>query len=369
MRPQQAQPGPSRPAARRVARGVRATINRAACPPKPMPLARRPFLTLPLALAGPIACGARSAPKRPAVAVSIFPIYDLTRRVAGDRLETVLLLPPGRSEHGYDPTPAEMARVSGAKLTVEVGLGLDDWVGAMVRRAAGREVTSLRIGPKASPRPIVAEAVGAEAAEHGHDDHDEDEKHEKGEKHDKHDKGEKHGEHAHERGGLDPHVWLDPQRMRDATSSIVEALTALDPEGAEGFRARGEALRGALATLDAEIGARAKRWARRVIVTFHGSMGYYAERYGLKVAAVIEPFPGREPTAKYVKEVLAAIAASKPAALFSEPQLDRRPAQALADEAKLPLFELDPVGGGPNVDSYEKLLRHDTDVLDRALGT
>ncbi|HEU4406212.1 MAG TPA: metal ABC transporter substrate-binding protein [Polyangiaceae bacterium] len=336
-----------------------------------MRLSRRPFLTLPLLIGGPAACGSKSAPKQPAVAASIFPVYDLTRRVAGDRVETVLLLPPGRSEHGYDPTPAEMARVSGAKLTVEVGLGLDDWVGAMVRRAAGREVASLRLGPKASPRPITTEAVGEEAAEHGHDEHEKGERHgehEKGERHGEHEKGERRGEHAHERGGLDPHVWLDPVRMRDATPAIVESLSTLDPEGAQGYRARGEALREALSALDAEIGARAKRWARRVIVTFHGSMGYYAERYGLKVAAVIEPFPGREPTAKYVKEVLAAIAASKPAALFSEPQLDRRPAQAIADEAKLPLFELDPVGGGPNVDSYEKLLRHDTDMLERALG-
>ncbi|HEU4538586.1 MAG TPA: metal ABC transporter substrate-binding protein, partial [Polyangiaceae bacterium] len=199
--------------------------------------------------------------------------------------------------------------------------------------------------------------------------------HDKGEKrggHDEHEKGERPGkggghEHGHEKGGLDPHVWLDPVRMRDVTPALVEAFSSLDPGGAEGYRARGEELRAALAALDAEIGARAKAWARRVIVTFHGSMGYYAERYGLKVAAVIEPFPGREPTPKYVKEVLAAIAQSKPAALFSEPQLDRRPAQAVADEAKLPLFELDPVGGGAGVESYEKLLRHDTDVLERAL--
>ena len=40
----------------------------------------------------------------PVVAVSIFPIYDLARQVAGDRLDVVLVLPPGRSEHGFEPT-------------------------------------------------------------------------------------------------------------------------------------------------------------------------------------------------------------------------------------------------------------------------
>ena len=96
-------------------------------------------------------------------------------------------------------------------------------------------------------------------------------------------------------------------------------------------------------------------------------MGYFAERYGLQIAAVIEPFPGKEPTARYVKDVLSAIEKSKAAALFSEPQLDRRPAQVIADQAKSPLFELDPIGGGAGAETYEKLLQKNADVLDKAL--
>jgi ABC-type Zn uptake system ZnuABC Zn-binding protein ZnuA len=119
--------------------------------------------------------------------------------------------------------------------------------------------------------------------------------------------------------------------------------------------------------LHAGLEARAKGWQKRTIITFHGSMGYFAERYGIKIAAVIEPFPGKEPTARYVKEVLDAIDKTKPAALFSEPQLDRRPAQVIADQGKIPLFELDPVGGGPGAETYEALLQKNADVLDKAL--
>jgi ABC-type Zn uptake system ZnuABC Zn-binding protein ZnuA len=54
-------------------------------------------------------------------------------------------------------------------------------------------------------------------------------------------------------------------------------------------------------------------------------------------------------------------------ALFSEPQLDRRAARAIAGEAGLPLYEIDPVGGSPGVDTYEKVLEQVTDVLDKAL--
>lgn len=294
-----------------------------------------------LALCGALlGCGGKSGGSgKPRVAVSIFPVWDIAKRVAGDRLDVVLVLPPGRSEHDYDPTPKEMARIAEAKLALAVGLELDGWVEKIVQGAAGGGVKIVHIGPKVDPLPVELEEVGAE--------------HE--------------GEEHHEHGDLDPHFWLDPVRTQKAVDVIVAAFSELDPAGADGYRARGEEVKQSLAALHAQIDGRAKGWSKKVIVTFHGSMGYYARRYGLTIAAVIEPFPGKEPTAKYMQEVLAAIKSSGAAALFSEPQLDKGPAQAIAKEAGVPLHELDPVGGTEGVESYEKLLTHNTDVLETAL--
>jgi hypothetical protein len=57
------------------------------------------LLLLPLLGLGAAGCDRKPAASRPKVAVSIFPLYDVTRRIAGDRLDVVLVLPPGRSEH------------------------------------------------------------------------------------------------------------------------------------------------------------------------------------------------------------------------------------------------------------------------------
>src|SRR6478735_2226354 len=102
---------------------------------------------------------------KPRVAVSIFPLYDVARRVAGDRLDMVLVLPPGRSEHSYDPTPREMARVADSRLAISVGLGMDEWLTRIVQGAAGSNVTMLEIGPRLDPRPTPLGAVGEEAAD------------------------------------------------------------------------------------------------------------------------------------------------------------------------------------------------------------
>lgn len=304
---------------------------------------------------GLVGCGGRKGSGKPLVAVSIFPLFDLARRVAGERLAIELVLPPGRSEHSYDPTPKEVARFAKAKLAVSVGLGLDEWLERLVKGATGG-VEVVRLGPKVGPRrfsaPEVGHTEGAHGAHegHGHEGHGE------------------HGHGGHGHGAEDPHFWLDPVRTQAALGALVEAFTKLDPEGKGGFEANAATLRDKLAALHGALEGRSKGWKRRTIVTFHGSMGYFAERYGLTVAAIIEPFPGKEPTAKYVAEVLAAIEKTKPAALFSEPQLDKRPAEVVAREGKLPLFELDPIGGTAGADTYEALLEKNAAVLDRALS-
>jgi zinc transport system substrate-binding protein len=304
--------------------------------------------------AGLAGCGSRKGAGKPLVAVSIFPLFDLARRVAGERLAVELVLPPGRSEHSYDPTPKEVARFAKAKLAVSVGLGLDEWLERLVKGATGG-VEVVRVGPKVGPRKYSAPEVGHAAHEPkqgGHEGHGH----------------EGHGHEGHGHGSEDPHFWLDPVRTQLAITALAEAFAKLEPEGKSTFDANAATLRDKLAALHTSLDGRSKGWKRRTIVTFHGSMGYFAERYGLTVAAIIEPFPGKEPTAKYVAEVLSAIEQAKPAALFSEPQLDKRPAELVAREGKLPLFELDPIGGTAGADTYETLLEKNAAVLDAALS-
>ncbi|MCZ7679632.1 MAG: metal ABC transporter substrate-binding protein [Sandaracinaceae bacterium] len=226
-----------------------------------MPPMRHVCAALLLAVLASCDGGRPAEGEKPKVAVSIFPIYDVARRVAGDRLDVVLVLPPGRSEHGYDPTPREMARVSGARLGVVVGLEMDPWAERIIRSAAGEGVEMLRLGPELDPRRHSAPEVGVDVVAHARAHHDEDEEgeehegehHEEGEEHQgehheegeegeehegEHHEGEEHegeeheGEghdehgHGHRHGAFDPHFWLDPVRMQRAVAQLVSAYCA-----------------------------------------------------------------------------------------------------------------------------------------------
>lgn len=295
-------------------------------------------------------CGKGTAEReRMTVTVSIFPIYDLVRRVAGNDADVILLLPPGRNEHSFDPTPRDIEAASRAKVAVMVGLGLDPWMEKLMTDAAP-SARILKVGDRVPTLTIKDESIGdeeadkARAATAGKEEHEE-----------------------HDKGAPDPHVWLDPERARLIVRAIAEELGRADSAHAIAYRQRATVVDESLAALDKEVETRTKALGTRGFVTFHGSFQYFAERYKLDILAVIEPYPGAQPSGAYVNQVLAVIKSRKVPALFSEPQLDPRPAKVLADEAKIPLGILDPVGGGPETDSYEKMIRFDVGQLEKHL--
>jgi zinc transport system substrate-binding protein len=271
---------------------------------------------------------------KPRVVVSIFPVYDLVRRVAGPDADVLLLVPPGRSEHGFDPTPRDSETAAKATLGVMVGLGLDPWMEKLVKEAAP-SARLLKLGDRVPTLTVE-------------DDRD-------------------HGDHDPDKGTLDPHVWLDPQRAQLMVRAVAEELGRADPGHVLGYRERATALDKELAALDKEAEARTKALTRRGFVTFHGSFQYFAERYRLDVLAVVERVPGEQPSSDHVSKVRKVLKDTNAPALFSEPQLDARPATSLAGEEKIPVGVLDPVGGGPDTDSYEKLIRFDVAQLEKYL--
>jgi ABC-type Zn uptake system ZnuABC Zn-binding protein ZnuA len=297
---------------------------------------RRAHLASLLLLAlAPGGC-AGSGHGRPRIAASIFPLYDITRRVAGDRLPVQLVLPAGQSEHSFNPKPRDVENLAEAQLIFAVGLGLDEWLQTLVKRAGTGTAKVFELAPLLDPILVPPGILREE------------------------------GGPAGRTARVDPHFWMDPVRMEQAVELIVEALQRLDPEQSPRFRTRGNEVKHSLALLHEEISRRAGAWRQRRIVTYHGSLFYFANRYHLEVVAVVEPLPGREPDAHDLADLLTAIRKGGAVALFSEPQLDRRPAQRIAVEANLPLYELDPLGGGKG-DSYERMLRRNVDVLERAL--
>lgn len=289
----------------------------------------RRLVVLVLVLAAGVSCQRAPRPQRQ-VAATVFPLYDIAQRVAGDRLQVQLILQPGLDPHEYEPRPHDVAGLEDAGLIFAVGLGLDPWAQRLALAAGAGEARVFEIGPLMDPILAPSGVIRREPL-------------------------------------IDAHFWTDPVRGLRAVDVTVEALSSLDPGGGPFYRERGESVRRSIEALHAEVQRDAATWRRRRIVTFHGSLFYFAARYGLDVVGVVQPVPGAEPPPQHVTALTALLRGPDAAVLFVEPQLDAQLARALAREAGVVVHEVDPMGGAPRAASYEQLVRGIAHAMGEAL--
>jgi ABC-type Zn uptake system ZnuABC Zn-binding protein ZnuA len=287
-------------------------------------------------LAIALACGigaARAEPSPPLqVLATIEPIAMIARELAGERVAVSALVPPGASPHTFDPRPGDVARLADATLVIAVGGDLDDWTQRLLG-ASGRPVETLTLLELPSLAPLPAADT--------------------------------------EPGARDPHVWLDPIRVRDVLApAIAERLAALDPAHAADTAARLTDLQTRLTRLDAELRA-ALAGPHRGYVAFHAAWRYFGARYGLEEIGVVEEAPGEEPSPRELADLATAARAAGVRAILVEPQLDPRMARTLAAEFGGTTVLVDPNGDptDPERAGYEALLRFNARAFARALGT
>ena len=103
------------------------------------------------------------------------------------------------------------------------------------------------------------------------------------------------------------------------------------------------------------------------VFLFHPSFRYMLKRYKLIYLGAIETSPGKEPSPKYVLQIVEKINSSGAKALFTEPQLPNAPAKTIAEAAGVSLYELDPIGGVKGKMSYSDLILYNADLLAKAL--
>jgi zinc transport system substrate-binding protein len=290
----------------------------------------------------------------PTVVASIAPYADLIGQVAGDRAKVLVMLPAGASPHTYEPTPRAAAALAGADLVVMNG-SVDEWLHDLVG-ATNSNVTVVEAMEVLEPL-LAARSGGRGTAGEG-------EHHETGEEHGAQQREQEAGGHGHE--GDNPHVWLDPTLVLELIEPLAEALATMDPDNAEHYRRNARELRSDLLQLDRELAETLAPVAGAPFIPFHDAWPYFADRYGLDLVLEIEPFPGREPSPRYLAEAVSTIRASGAPAIFSEVGLGDRPGRVLAAEAGVELYLLDPLGGGD--ESYQDLLRRNAATILEALS-
>jgi zinc transport system substrate-binding protein len=300
-----------------------------------------------------------AAAQRMIAIASIFPMADIVQQVGGERWEVTTLIPAGASAHTYEPTPEQVRQLSQARVFFEIGLGLEFWLEKLVRAAKSAELIqvdlSQNIDTIPAPSPELSSLSRKDTA-HGREH-----------LHRTSSKGNHDHIHAHK--GADVHYWLDPVRMQQVVTHVEQVFATLDPDYVQHYAERAQRVRMELETLHEEILQHTQALQNRRFIALHAAWTYFAPRYDLWQAAVIEPFPGREPSPRYLAELAQFMRRERVEAIVIEPQLTATAAQALARETGARVGMLDPYGGRgiPGRESYLDLMRYNIAALVKLL--
>jgi zinc transport system substrate-binding protein len=237
----------------------------------------------------------------------------------------------------------QTAQESALKATLLVinGAGLDFWIVAEVKSGSDLLVVDTCVIPTIEGALLAG------------DEHE--------------DEGDEH--EGHEHGDVNPHIWLDPVLAKKQVEAIAAALIMVDPENEEFYLDNAADYIAELEALDAEIRVTTEGFSSREFITFHPAWTYFAKRYGLIEAAVIEEAPGKEPSVGYIMQVVDVAKALKVKAIFAEPQFSTKAADAIAADSGSEVLLLDPIGGPGLVDrdSYIALMRYNVGQMGEAM--
>lgn len=258
------------------------------------------------AVAFATAAGPVRADERIEVVATFTILADLVRNVGGDRVEVTTLVGPNADTHVYTPSPSDARKVAAARLIVLNGLGLEGWLGRLVKSSGG------------AAQSVIA-SEGITPLKPSHDDHDD------------HEHGHDHG-HAH--GDVDPHAWQSLSNVKRYVENIRRALAEADPAGAETYRANAERYATRLDALDQEIRSTVARIPedRRKVISTHEAFDYFAKAYGIRFVAPQGVSTDSEPSARDVAAIIRQIKKEKIPAVFLENISDPRLIERIAAE-------------------------------------
>ena len=155
---------------------------------------------------------------------------------------------------------------------------------------------------------------------------------------------------------------MNPVLARVYVETIQHSLVIIDGLNESFYDARLAAYKARLQELDATMAAEMEKVppkSRSLILTYHGSLTHFANRYGLGIAGTLEE-EGEE-------GLLAIIVARRPPAIFGEFGFDDPALQELADEAEIMVCELYTDSVEDDV-SYFEMMEHNAEQLVTCLG-
>lgn len=212
-----------------------------------------------LSLAG---CGTENNNKNNKLNIvcTIFPIYDWTREIAGDKADIIWLLNNGTDMHSFQPTAADMIKIADCDVIIYVGGESDFWIEETLSKHKSKNRTEINLLEILKDNALLEETVdGMEAEEEEEDNFDE-------------------------------HVWLSLKNSQAFAEKIADILSEKDKPNAQKYKENAKNYTEKLKALDKDYeDAVSKADKKTLLFADRFPFRYLTEDYKLSYFAA---FPG-----------------------------------------------------------------------------
>ncbi len=300
---------------------------------------KRFLFSLILILALTSACSPSAKAETPAnsgpkvLATETF-LGDITQNVAGERLKIETLLPVTVDPHEFQPVPQDVIKISQSQVLIINGVGYESWLTKELENSEGQRlviVASEGLTPNPDPS----------------------------------------GEHI----DGDPHMWMNPLNVVHYVENIRDGLIQADPQGKDAYSANADAYIASLKDLDGWVRNEVSQLPtnKRLLVTNHDALGYFAQAYGFTVVGAVIPSVTDEAStsAKEMADLIDTIKSSGVPAIFLDISENPELAQQVATESGAKVVtdlyvETLSAPDGP-APTYIEMIKHDVTVIVDAL--
>src|SRR5258706_4308240 len=259
---------------------------------------------------------------------------DIAENVAGERIKVETLLPATVDPHEFQPTPQDAIKIADSQVLIVNGLGYETWLSKTLADTGGKRlvvVASNGLTPNPDPS----------------------------------------GEHP----DGDPHMWMNPLNVIHYVENIRDGLSQTDPASKETYTANADAYIAKLKDLDQWIktNVAALPIEKRLLVTNHDALGYFAQAYSFKVVGAVIPSVTTEasPSAQQMAGLIDTINSSGAPAIFLDVGENQKLAQQIASETEVKVVtdlyvESISTADGP-APTYIDMIKHDVSSIVEAL--
>jgi len=271
------------------------------------------------------------------VTTSIFPLYDICKQIAKERVDVMMLIPFGVDIHTFEPSPKERIALQKSRLFIYSGTHLEPWT----RGLEGNN--SIDISRYVKLRTL------------SDDDNCSD-----------------HHHHDHEQHHYDPHYWLDIDNMIIAARVITEKLSVLDPPSQAYFESNLKTYIATLEKLKQAYKATLSTCKKDFIIVNHNAFGYLGSEYHFHIASLSGFSTDALPSAKSMKTLIDTVKEHHVNVVFFEPFSSERLMQTVANESHTKVAVLHPLANITRAEvaaqkSYNDIMRENLQKLSQAL--